>query len=248
MISGMQTIKNRAAVARSAGGEYLNVQFGWLPLLSDVRSFAHAVKNSGKILEAYRKGSDKKIRRRYHFPDNVRENRLYSGGFFPDVQTNGTFFDSGTMSELYTKETWFSGAFRYHIPTSDSQLGKFQRWLSYADHLLGVKVTPETLWNIAPWSWAVDWFTNTGDVMTNIANLGRDGLVLQYGYIMHSTKVETDTTAYINLSGTRVQCHRTRSEEWKMRLPATPYGFGVDLKALTAKQVSVIAALGLSRT
>jgi len=119
-----------------------------------------------------------------------------------------------------------------------------------SDHLLGWKVTPETLWNIAPWSWAVDWFTNTGDVMTNISNLGKDGLVLQYGYSMSHRLREARGVGVFRERGSSndITLSRTWLSEWKQRMPATPYGFGVDLGGLTPKQIAIVAALGLSKT
>jgi hypothetical protein len=248
MISGMEAIKNRAKVARSAGSEYLNVQFGWLPLISDVRAFASAVRDSHEILNNYREGSGKKIRRQYSFPDNEDSTRLYQGSFFGSPASHVNAFGTGTMSEHYTHKCWFSGAFRYYIPTGSTQLAKFQEWRSMADHLLGVNVDPETLWNIAPWSWAIDWFSNTGDIMPNISNLGKDGLVMQYGYVMDHARVNRITSAKFTKSGKSCVSSRIITDEWKMRLPATPFGFGVDPSSFTPKRVAILAALGLSRT
>lgn len=240
--TGSSLLRERTAIARSAGSEYLNYEFGWLPLLSDIQGFAKAVKNSGAILNQYRKGSDVKIRERYDV-GGLDQSRVLSGGILCSP-TDGNVVLSGGQLEHQRRRSWFSGAFRYHIPTSDTQLGKFQQWMSMSDHLLGWKVTPETVWNIAPWSWAVDWFSNTGDVIANISNLGKDGLVLQYGYSMAENIHEIDTWALIeNKTATR-----SIKKHYKRRLPATPYGFGVNLDALSSKQIAIIAALGLSRT
>lgn len=243
-MAGSSFFKEQSKLARNAGSEYLNVEFGWKPLIRDVRDFAKVVKQSGKILEQYRKGSDTKIRVAFDGgTDDVT--RTWSG----NVPTYPSFISGpGTVSETRIGRQWFRGAFRYHIPVADSTYGKFQEWMSMADHLLGVRVTPETLWNIAPWSWALDWFANTGDIMANISNLGRDGLVLQYGYSMSSSTRETRITALYTHGSQRWYSSRTISRSYKRRRHATPYGFGVDLGSLSAKQVAIIAALGLSRT
>jgi hypothetical protein len=123
-------------------------------------------------------------------------------------------------------------------------MDKFQDWMSMTDHLLGVKVTPETVWNIAPWSWAADWFANTGDIMTNISNLGKDGLVMQYGYSMMERVLRSESKARFD----GILTKRTQETVHKRRMPATPYGFGVNLSTLSPKQVAIIAALGLSRS
>lgn len=245
-------------VAKS-GGEYLNVEFGWKPLISDVRKLAVAVRDSHEIIEQYRRNSDKKIRRRFEYP-SVQSTRLTTssqGGagvmyFYPGsgegVANSAT--GAGTLYETYLQRRWFSGAFRYHVPVSDDQLGKLAEWKSYSDKLLGQVLTPEVLWNLSPWTWAADWFTNTGDILHNISAMGHDGLVLQYGYSM----AETIRTAFYSgaMNGTSgwggsYPCTKLHTVKSARRIPATPYGFGVDLNSLTAKQTAIVAALGLSR-
>lgn len=247
MVTGGSLFKERVQAARSAGGEYLNVEFGWLPLVRDLQSFAKTVKDSHKILDQYRKGSDTKIRTAYDFSPSETTRTYIGGGFLshPVLESSG----QGTLSETHRSKAWFRGAFRYHIPVADDVLGKFQQWSSMSDHLLGWKVTPETVWNIAPWSWAADWFGNTGDVLANVSNLGKDGLVLQYGYSMAHRQRHIQLTATFNERyGQTITPTRDYMYEWKRRRPATPYGFGVNLQTLSAKQIAIIAALGLSRT
>lgn len=234
---GWTTFKERAHIARSAGSEYLNVNFGWLPLVSDLRKFAYAVNHSHEILHAYHKGSDKKIRRSHSYPSQSRTSQ-FSGSLFGPPDCN--FFTAGSAMELVTQDSWFSGAFRYHVPTGNGVLDKFNRFRSDANKLLGVNLTPEVLWNLSPWSWAADWFANTGDVMKNVSNLGTDGLVLQYGYMMNHYRSETHFAANGASS--------IKFFDVKRRVPATPYGFGVDLQGLTAKQTAILVALGLSHT
>lgn len=119
-----------------------------------------------------------------------------------------------------------------------------------ANKLLGTRLTPEVLWNLAPWSWAADWITNTGDVLHNISMFAQDGLVLRYGYVMEETIIERTWTLHgvgfksspgpYNFSSTLREIH-------KVRRKATPFGFGVSEEAFTPRQYSILAALGMSR-
>jgi hypothetical protein len=197
-------------------------------------------------MESYRKGSDSKIRVAYdgHTEDQTA---VYTGTGF--LSTPSYTSGPGHLTEQRAVRQWFRGAFRYHIPVGDDVVSKFRNWASMSDHLLGWKVTPETLWNIAPWSWAADWFGTTGDVMANISNLGKDGLVLQYGYSMaHSRREIRMYARYTARYGQVATPSRYILTEFKQRRPATPYGFGVNLQSLSAKQIAIIAALGLSKT
>lgn len=108
-------------------------------------------------------------------------------------------------------------------------------------------MTPEVLWELAPWSWAVDWFSNTGDVIHNISTLGYDGLVMEYGYMMTHTQYDRRVEATALVNGVSVSARTVSRRETKRRTVATPYGFGIDDTTLSPRQLAILAALGLSR-
>jgi hypothetical protein len=107
------------------------------------------------------------------------------------------------------------------------------------------------LWNIAPWSWAVDWFTNTGDVIHNISTLGFDGLVMQYGYAMRQSTLLSDQRFVTTGSAGRIpfgwEFQRQEVLEYKQRIAANPYGFGITDLSLSSRQLGILAALGLTQ-
>jgi hypothetical protein len=116
---------------------------------------------------------------------------------------------------------------------------------------LGLEITPEVLWNIAPWSWAVDWFTNAGDVLANTSDFGDQGLVMKYGYIMEHSFVR-DVYFYEGsfgspLGGSIKIPPLALVSETKLRRKANPFGFGITWDGLNPFQLSIAAALGLSR-
>jgi hypothetical protein len=123
-------------------------------------------------------------------------------------------------------------------------LDKYERYAAEADRLLGVDLTPEVLWNLSPWSWMLDWFGDFGDVMTNISNLGHDGTVMQYGYLIERKNIQQTWTATFNGQPLRTEV----SYLTKQRMPASPYGFGVKFEELSSKQLAILAALGLSHS
>jgi hypothetical protein len=243
------SLKERVSVARGAGHEYLNVEFGWLPLVRDVRSFASSVKNSHELISQYVKNADRKIRRRTGGPsDSFSGSLAGSGALSPSA---GNFACTCYVRELAETKYWFSGAFRYHVPLGDSTWERLSRYEQYSNYLLGTRITPEVLWNIAPWSWAVDWFTNTGDVIHNISTLGFDGLVMQYGYAMRHSSLRSEQTYITTGAGNRIppgwEFHRTDVREYKQRVAANPYGFGITDLSLSSRQLGILAALGLTQ-
>lgn len=251
-IPGVRSWENRTRpLLGSVGDEYLNYQFGWLPLVSDVRKFYESTTKSDRILDEYRRNANRKIRRGYDFPTTI-STRTGSGSIQIHPANFG-LFAPGTISETVTTKRWFRGAFRYYLPPTDSYQGRVRRKLQEANHLFGVLPTPEVLWELTPWSWAIDWFTNVGDVMSNISSFATDGLVLQYGYIMEHKRVHGEMTvtvppsqvAQYGLTGPILK--RTYVREYKCRYPANPYGFGIDDTSLTTRQLSILGALGLSK-
>lgn len=253
--------RSASKAGRNAGSEYLNVEFGWQPLMADLKDFAHAVKDSHEILDNYVRGSDKKIRRRYAFPtqnatklwvagvNGVGGMTAYGGG-----SVINTILWSGRVQRSVTVRSWFSGAFRYHVPVGNDTLSKMRRYSQEADKLLGLELTPETVWQLEPWTWAIDWFSNAGDIVHNVSRLGRDGLVLQYGYMMSAYEEQSHLYAEVpyqrgafNAPIVLVPCSRTVESKHLRRVPATPYGFGFDMNSLSASQDAVLVALGLSR-
>jgi len=125
--------------------------------------------------------------------------------------------------------------------------------LAVARKLLGADVDPEVLWDLAPWSWAVDWFSSVGDVIHNLSAYSSDGLVLRYGYIMEHSIVR-DTYTYSGDLGLIPRCNFTGrpadlvvTSEKKLRRRSSPFGFGLAMSELTTRQKAILAALGLSR-
>jgi len=246
-IPAIATWRDRTLGFKNLGDEYLNVEFGWLPFVSDIKNFARAVKNQHQIIRDFQDNSGKNIHVDYSFPEFVQHVTDFGniGSITGHNVTQGS--QGGHQAYSYGYKSWFAGCFTYYLPVGKDQRAKAQRFNSYADKLYGVRLTPEVLWNLAPWSWAIDWFSNTGDILHNVSMLGQDGLVLRYGYMMHhrwfnSLRVVTANSSSIPAGGRREQVMET-----KKRFPSTPYyGFGA-AGSLSATQTAILAALGMSK-
>lgn len=248
-LHGVSTWKGKSGAARSAGSEYLNHEFGWLPLVSDVRKLAHVVAHSDEIVQKYVRESGKLLHRTYTFPSSYSKTEVVETGKYPSPAfVPGYWNSSGTRTTTTTTlvEAWFEGTFTYHLPPQ----GSLARNAAVANKLLGTRLTPEVLWNLTPWSWAADWFGNVGDVLHNISAFQNDGLVMPYAYIMHKRTVKRTVTmrdARTKRGNLNTDCQQIFTTTVKQRRKATPYGFGLDFGGLSAKQVSILGALGLTR-
>lgn len=241
-IIGSDLLKDKARFLRGSGSEYLNVEFGWKPIISDLRKFAQSVKDSNEIISGFRAGSDKKLRRRFSSPPQYGE-RKQEGVVYLQPLVSIAMQSNATVYETSETREWFSGAFRYHVPMGDDLVSRMGRYSSYANKLLGLRLTPDLVWNLTPWSWAADWFADSGDVIQNISLLGSDSMAMQYGYSMRSTHRETTTSfEWEGVSG-----YFRTTEETKRRLPASPYGFNLTFDGFSDRQKAICIALGLTR-
>jgi len=246
---------------KAAGSEYLNYEFGWVPLVADIRNASYALANARKLIDAYERNSGRAVRRRYEFPIEKTEQTVEIGAgpgqWYSNSDHGGANQDLSKptprlfKTSTFYRRTWFSGSFTYHLPTGYNSRNWLERASKQAGPLLGLDLTPELLWNIGPWSWAVDWFSNAGDLISNLSDWATDGLVMRYGYIMEHT-LQEDT---YHLNGpTRYKPYGsvfaspiTFSLETKRRVKASPFGFDVDFTGFTSRQKAIVVALGLSR-
>lgn len=247
----------RDRTRQSLGGEHLNVEFGIKPIVNDVKKFLDAVRRADTVLEQYERDSGRMVRRKYRFPRTHSVSEEYLGYWAaPFGVQHLAAIPPGTVWHRYvrreiTSHMWFSGAFTYHLPTGYHARKEMARLRLMADTVFGLNLTPDVLWNLAPWSWAVDWFSNTGDVVSNLTDWSTDGLVLRYGYIMEQVSVRETYT--MRPSGSSYFSPHlifpiTFVTTTKRRRKANPFGFGVSDGDLTSRQLSIIAALGLSKS
>lgn len=248
-------------IRKDSGGEYLNVVFGWQPFISDVKQTVNTVNQWDSLLDQYERDSGRLVRRRYEFPIERESEvvdlgvaRLWRAPFgaVTGELSNTTISSAGSMyvhKETYVRR-WFSGAFTYHLPSDYYSRNSVRKAAAEAKILLGLELTPETVWNLAPWSWAIDWFSNAGDVLSTVSDFASDGLVMPYGYIMEHTLHRWTYTApnVVFKNGLHSSLSTTVVHETKVRRKASPFGFGLTWEGLTPRQLSILAALGISRS
>jgi len=249
----------------SVGSEYLNVQFGWVPLLKDLRKMYELYHNIDKRLAQLVKDNGKGIRRRRSLGEsiNTTSTTLYTGNQFGTAFFGGPGnvpgFNTGVCTLVKHTKTyekfWFAGRFRYYVP----DIGSSQWTRRATAALFGINPTPAAIWAVLPWSWLVDWFSNVGDIMTNLSSNAVDNLTADYAFVMRTYEVATEwhavgqwpgiqqTTGYRVEPGSLGLVNRD-STVTKSRMAASPYGFGVDFNGLSGYQASILAALGISRS
>lgn len=255
--------KRGSKVAKAAGDELLNWEFGYKPLANDIAKAALAVLDFQKKLDRLIAGSGQVTRARAHLdtdttlqfiPDMGEPANLYLPRMNA-TRVEDRFYGSGiqkvSLTKSSTREVWFSGAYTYWLDTSEDFGSKLRLYSDLANSLLGASITPEVVWNVTPWSWLIDWFTDTGTFFSNVSALQSDHQVLRYAYIMcKTTDVWTKSVEGIPVRpGSNFPAGgvaSTYTTVTKQRRQATPYGFGIDIGGLSSRRWSILGALGMS--
>lgn len=256
-IPGIQAWKHRTELAKAAGSEYLNAVFGWLPMLDEMSDIMQSITQGNMILENYHNSSGTFVHREFQFPIIESESETV---LFPKSSANSgistTAFhlpDSERGPLTRTTKTYirrkFSGAFGYHADKGSTPVARMLGYGSDANKLFGTSLTPEVMWELTPWSWAVDWFSNAGNVITNLSNELLSGSVMRYGYIMEE-KIIRDiyTLDRAGLAGYNGPVPPvTVTYKTLKRREANPFGFGLSWDNLSPSQLLIAAALGITR-
>jgi hypothetical protein len=239
------------AATKKAADHWLNTQFGWLPFLNDLRKFhrtwtkadkiiAYLVRNNGRWIK--RGGAVKEEELETETLASYSDERMYpvlTSQYFPSYPSRG----SAIVQRITRQKVWFEALFRYYIPNINSVTWRDEALSS----LYGLNVTPELIWELTPWSWLVDWFTNVGDVLSNMSGAGPvSNLTAKYAYVMGTTETLIRLTSFAKLSPPTVGTWEY-SVSRKSRVEANPFGFGVTWESLTPRQWSILGALGITR-
>lgn len=262
--TGREKPLNQGGTGDFLGSEYLNLIFGWTPTISDVLKICRAIVYKDDIIRQYVRDSGRNVRRRFVFDIN-ESNRLvavdlantplgmgpllnpsWRANFF---QTSNDAVGTADLTVKTTEKYYFTGAFTYLLEDVLSPTGTMARSAQIARKLLGIDgLTIDMAYQLAPFSWLLDYFANVGDILSNATAFNRDSLVLRWGYLMRETRV----FRYYRHSGVRFRTGstgpftNTEVFKQKLRVKATPYGFGLNTASFTATQWAILVALGMS--
>lgn len=263
-----KVLMNELSDFSNLGSEYLNVVFGWKPFVRDLQGMYNLWKSLDKQLAQIVRNNGRSQRRRAKLKqesDVISDQKsfpvfganLYSAPGNVGASPFGTQWRSSTRT---TEEVWYAGSYRYYIPDVGSS-----QWTRRAKlALFGALPTPELIWEVMPWSWLIDWFSNVGDVISNASPNAVDNLVSDYAYVMRKVTYEKTCSVYTWMKGVQsgnpatigrlvpsISASATSTYKWTIQSRSgsgNPFGLGLQLSALTGHQLAILAALGISRS
>lgn len=257
---GVKYAKSNTFMPDRVAGDYLNVQFGWIPFCKDIAALADYALFSKQYIDDITSGNNVWQKRKGTLANvtiGTKLGKIYTAGCEPTLSfmcetksIDGNLCQG--VAEVWSEETttcWAEGAFKYYRPEFDINLPYYGSTVAAVNRHLtasGLRLTPYHVWKAIPWSWAVDWFSNVGRIIEANDAINLDGMVTKYLYLMHHHLRKITSFHTLFLPQGAVSLSNTRFVDVKQRQSGfSPYGFvlGGDL---SSTQWSILAALGLS--
>jgi len=231
--------------------DWLGANFGWFPFVNDLRKMYKTAVNMDAAIKRIKRENGRWTHRGGTISANTTTTKLMDNGNYISILplTYGGYLATGStprtdVTQKVTKHAWFSGSFRYYIPNTDSW-----QWNALARaELFGALPTPTALYDLTPWSWLIDWYSNIGDNIANMSNGYADNLAAAYAYVMSTTIYTYTMNSSIKYNGgATINISSERNVSFKGREGASPFGFGLS-GDLTPRQAALLVALGLQRS
>lgn len=239
---------------RAIPNYWLALQFGWKPLLNDIRNFVLTQINAQDRLRQLLRDNDRPVRRKCILFDNtISESRTAQYAY--QVMSPGfvtQYYPQPGTTELHTRDYdkgWASARFKYHLPDGPRDVVWTAKMKA---RIFGLYPSPSVVYNAMPWTWLLDWFVNIGDMLENMEAGVADRLAADYFYVMRARggrQENTCTSTFVRESGELVSVSGTSVAEWshKVRSVGDPFGWNTPENNLSGMQLSILGALGLSR-
>ena len=237
------------------GSSALAYQFGWKPLLRDILGLYHSQVFIQKRLKQLLRDNGRPVRRNIELVKPVRSGETRTegesyGSFAPVLSTYFYVSQPKFTTDIWFEDrVWASARFRYFLPDGPRDVKWKKRLLR---ELFGLKADPGVIYNLMPWSWLEDWFTNIGYVIDNCTVDIADRLAASHFYVMRTRSGNSRTHVrgqfrLKNGAPVSVSGHSWHQRIHKSRVQGGPFEFAFNNNSLNATQLSILGALGLSR-
>lgn len=242
---------------------FLNHQFGWVPFISDINKAVEIQIFHQQFIDDLIAGNDVWIKKSRRLHENETRTRItlntFSNGFEPNL---GQLCKGETVSgsitfgwhELYkvmTDIVWASGEFKFYRPEFDRSHLMFDDNMNKIRQLMilhGLRINPSLVYKLTPWTWLIDWFSNTGRVVDSLNAVAEDGVVARNLYVMEHTTYTIEQISHCNFYTGPQAFHWSRIVDSKQRAHAgSAFGF-IPPASLSGKQIAILGALGLDRS
>lgn len=257
----------RQSLAKSLGSEYLNIVFGWTPLIKEVTGVVKTFMTLDRLL----------------YYESTRRKRQWDGPLGSSYTRDTNSSAMSTLTSTDTDVCTYEGANRtsgiawsgvvdqsivwkedYHLSARFAGLARPSRAADrFNDQALafmgslGLIGSPSDAWELAPFSWLVDWAVNIGSGLENASNYlpSHGGRAIDYAYVTTKNvySVEEKVQSLVPFTGVVYSSSVTNDRGVStttslVRRRVSPFGVGIDLGDLSGSQMAILVALGLAKS
>lgn len=265
------------ATSKNVGKNYVGYQFGIAPLVSDLQKFGQSLMAATAQLT----GFCEPIHRRremvlplvaqatsdsrsvgINWAPSLSQQAL-GPQFIPQITREGSFTSGSGMfpvaAEVLTsrnvnQKMWYEAEYVL-VPKIGFDPSSY---IDRLETLMNTDFTISTLWELAPWSWLLDWAVKIGDSISSNELATSNRVVTNYAYAMCETEVvesyvarnmrinsANSSTLTYNGPSTYAHSHRLVS---KRRIRANPFGFNPVTSSITQSgQWAILGALAAAK-
>lgn len=194
---------SRRSTLRDLSTGHLASQFGWVPFFSDIQSLVTLMRKFDSVYRDY-------IRRA-----NTIQSRYY-GTWVPGTAQPKTLLTSGVQGPQGGWAGNITSEVAYYIEAAETQGVRYHACMRYRYPMpgelataggrnralldsLGLGFNPSHIWNMVPWTFAIDWLVNVSDYLDRMKqdNVRFQTEILDF---CHSAKMQRAVTLSLNPS------------------------------------------------
>jgi len=216
---------------RDLGSDYLNAQFGLVPIASDFKALIEHLGTVSDLLYS----NIKRTRKTFGAHDvHVGRSRLDARVLDPGVPWSdyGYSGDWAEITHTLTTDTVIKAKFAKARPSHLANTYLDQALLNIRKLGFNEKLS----WDLLPFSWLIDWYGNIGSSIENAAAFNPTSGRYLSQYMWATTR----TTITASGGGAWSQLIHTK------RRPISPFGLSTAVPTLNSYQWSILAALGFA--
>lgn len=236
---------------------YINHMFGWRPFVKDLTDTVDVCINFDHYAEQASRSNGKWRRKFFTEIETQSDTLAYSENDWkiapaPFGQALGIGAKAHyTIRKVSKTRVWYEGLFRSYRPEFDKRVKMHPtlRKLRQALTLLGANINPVLVWKVTPWSWLIDWFIDVGSTIQRIQDIIDQTVVAKYFYLMRTIEEEFHLKqVYTGLDGVASMFEWKYGVHSKRRVSSgSPFAFSLSPVSLNPTQLSILAALGISK-
>lgn len=233
----MVQLAGNSILKRTSSG-YLAWEFGWKPLFSDLRKMldfqATVAKRVRELERLYGKGG---LKRRMSLANSGLESHSNV-----TIDSTISHLVNCRRNTFTARRSW--GTVRWKPDTLPALEHRPDLQKLARKAVFGLSLQAEDAWNLIPWTWLIDWFSNAGEYIS--AHSNRVPCSPSLPNIMTETVTKVDwvrNDALTWLKGGNVSGHRITKNRY-----LGGAGLSATLPFLSARQLSILGALAITRS